>query len=280
MNKNTEAGTQNKSGILHLLEYCRIDRAAELLGCEVCDLLHLAEVAKISLHWNFKGQQAICFYSTVGPSEIESGLSAITMDEPDGGLIQVNGYSYVFLDDDDCLGTNQQINVRLFGLWDAGSRFNEFVNFLIGSVSPINCESEFAPGRHLSALLPDGWQEPPVEELCIVKKDLGRLRDAMNHGVELDNAYATPSLTGRQENVESAANRQRFVTPNTCAAIMELLKAVGFSDKELSGSAQELQNKILTRGLSPTIASGISERTLRIWRAEAKKHGHGKLKTT
>lgn len=54
MTKHNNSTTQNKRKILKQLEYCRLDRAAELLGCDVSDLIHFGATERVAIYLYLK----------------------------------------------------------------------------------------------------------------------------------------------------------------------------------------------------------------------------------
>lgn len=50
MTRHNNPTTQNKRNILKQLEYCKLDRAAELLGCEVSDLIHFGVTERVAIY--------------------------------------------------------------------------------------------------------------------------------------------------------------------------------------------------------------------------------------
>lgn len=262
MSKDQKIEPQDRPGIIHLLEYCRIDRAAELLGCKVCDLLHLEEICKISLYWNLNGQPATTKLRWIERCSEESAEDMA--DELPMGLhayalpVEAGGISEETVPDRD-------IPIRLFGLWDAGDRHSYASRFYKSEESFMLCFGSSTAGTKMMAALPVQWDEPPSNELCIMQHDFLRLREAIDTGKPLDEQSSGDERSGHQRTATITEQYRVFETKNTCAAIVQLLQALGFTPEELGKTSNGLQQKITARGISEILASGITEKTLREW---------------
>ncbi|MGL5304963.1 MAG: hypothetical protein ACRC9Y_01965 [Aeromonas veronii] len=253
MKKETQAELQNKHGILHLLKYCRIDRAANMLGCEVSDLLHLWEEEEISLYWKLDMQPA-----ALVPWATESMVN----DE----LATTVGLGSFFIDD---FQIDENMSYSSPVLYDSEGKFLGERVLLSGMwYSAIQTENKMLiastdKGPQI-AFLPDQWEWPPLGEMCVMQYDISRLIEAIDTGKPLggtDNRYPT----GHGLAAIMAEKNRVFETKNTCSAIVQLLQALGFTAKELGKTSNGLQKKIAARGISEVLASGITERTLREW---------------
>lgn len=85
------------------LEYCRIDRAARLLGCEVGDLIHWAATGLIdffvmgkSIHHDFGvgGLFISCPYEEFGKFDMKYGASFEELDERERDFMKFDGLTY------------------------------------------------------------------------------------------------------------------------------------------------------------------------------------------
>ncbi|MBW3779369.1 hypothetical protein GL272_21085 [Aeromonas veronii] len=233
MSKAPKTEPYNKPDILHLLEYCRIDRAAELLGCEVSDLLHLEEVSEISLYWKFDGQPAIARVMDVFPNTDErpksSKYSLITVHFDDLGDVSEGA-------------ENQKI--KLYGLWNAENRNTGGYD----SLRPVRISCRACAKKEdadsFTAHLPLDWQEPPTTELYVKQDDLYRLRKAIMTGEPLQPDPDLPS--NEEKKICQIEGRQVIkLTNKQCRAIMGALLLAGLSEDDLKGAPGELQDKVM-----------------------------------
>lgn len=251
MSKTPEAGTQSKPGIFHLLKYCRIDRAAELLGCEVVDLLHLEEISEISLYWKFDGQPAI------------AKVKDVFAEKGEATKCFSDALPVVSLDDlgDISEGPENQ-KITLYGLWNAEHRSGSGYKALRSErVSCYGAEKTEWSGS-FTARLPLDWQEPPVTELYIRKGDLYRLRDAIETGDPLQLNPDLPSYADKK--ISQIENQQvHRVTSKQCRALVGALLLAGLSKDDIKGSPGALQDKVQAlaneRGVGGRWVRDISE---------------------
>lgn len=62
MTQHSNQTTPNKLNILKQLEYCRLDRAAELLGCDVSDLIHFGVTERVAIYLFLKDNPTALVY--------------------------------------------------------------------------------------------------------------------------------------------------------------------------------------------------------------------------
>lgn len=266
--------THNKPNILHLLEYCRIDRAAELLGCEMSDLLHLEEIDAIDLYWNFKFQPATTNLGPLVPMvDCQCEDAEIEADSPQSIYasaiypVEENGETTYSADPQINTNTWFGVPVLLDGLWHAGDRLTPH---FIQNMEPSGrflCRAETNEGDIIAALPPE-WKEPPVEELCIMRRDLLRLSKAIYEGQPLDGRDYNHEQHGCRSHHKATESRQILDTRNACLALVEVLKASGFTDEDFKGSIRKLQTKISSRCFGGMLTS-VDEKTLADWLRKA-----------
>lgn len=265
MSKAPKTESQNKPDILHLLEYCRIDRAAELLDCKVCDLLHLKKMGHISLYLDFNGQPALTSFNDI--------LLAGEKPTEDISIARVIGkYAYFMFEDPNGFITvedsNKAIRVLLYGLWEYEGGMNDAEDD--PSLSLFPCMARSDDGDVVEALiLTSEWKMPPLDTLCIKQVDMMRLRKAIALGGPLEGRGASSSEPSscmpRSHQIGFAQLRE---SPKACTALVDALKSLGFTQKDFQGSISQLKSKLAAKNLSGTLTD-IDDKTLIDWLTKA-----------
>lgn len=263
MSKAPKTEPNNKPDILHLLEYCRIDRAAELLGCEVCDLLHLEEIGSITLYWHFKYQPA-----TIMPSDENA--------EADEGVV-VHAFVAPVNEEGKYPNSQEDTPALISGLWRADDRLTKPLSDLWSQNSSLRNNSvcmALTPCGEQAAILPEEWQEPPESELFITRHDMQRIQEAIYSKMPLgprDWPYDEP-----QHQYQSVKwmelNERRRTTDKQCRALMAAFLLAGLSEDDINGNPEKLQDKVLAlaeqRGIKDPRIKAITEcqlKTLTTW---------------
>lgn len=262
MNPPTTTGSLYKPSILYQLEWCRVDRAAALLECEVSDLLHLEEFFKIDLYWDFKGQPATIILGGDSFDDIYDSNDGLCFDN--GAYLKpVNAGLFddiyeIYSEREYCYEEGfGEIEVCMFGLWSARAR--------------IMCE----PGQQIrfrkynvDFYMPIQWQKPSAEEMYIMRSDLIRVSDAVAKGGRLGGCDSLPRRMDEwhQDNASTAQTNER--KPRESAkphrVIAEMLSAAGFTPEDFRGPIPALQAKLAHKGLSAELTR-IDEKTLADW---------------
>lgn len=264
MSKSQKAEPQNKPDILHLLKYCRIDRAAELLGCEVSDLLHLEEICAISLFWNFDNQPAITRRSWMGRADGESISDC-------GDVIPVGCYSdAVSAQPGGIVGEidpEADIPILLRGLWEAEDRLDPTVRTEGPREEPIMSFSRSVNGSTTMVAIPVQCSLPPDNELFILQDDLRQLRNAIITGRPLENPlYAAGEDKAQPNQLKDDTCRGSH---KLCVALVDVLKALGFTADDFMGSIPQLKLK-LARKECGAVLTGVDNKTLIDWLTKAR----------
>lgn len=255
MSRHARTEAPNKPDILHLLEYCRIDRAAELLGCEVCDLLHLEEVNHLSLYWNFKSELAtLTWIELPSPKSVKCmGRVLIIGPHTRVGSLVANG----FLDADK---RDEDLPILLCGLWNAHGRHSYDLD-----TGPMMCVEISPDGVQMAAEMPEQWQKPSDDELYIMQADLMRLRKAITTGEPLESRDGLSNKQSEQmQQVRQQVNRRVRESIKPHRAIVEVLTATGFEPEDFRGSIPVLQAKLANKGFGGLLTS-IDDKTLIDW---------------
>ena len=233
MSKATKTEPHNKPNILHLLEYCRIDRAADLLGCEISDLLHLQEMGEISLCWRFDEQPAITTISDIHMADTSDLDDVLSFGVHTFAYAEING---AIMDEQD---KKKEISIILIGFWDAPDRG------LLDELGGMHCFGRAENGDHMRACLPKDWQEPPAEELYIMRSDIARLRQAIEAGESLDTRQNNDTMATATVRQQSDHGKKSRLTNKQCAAFLLALQVAGFTEDDFNGSPTNLKDKIL-----------------------------------
>lgn len=232
MSKATKTEPHNKPNILHLLEYCRIDRAAELLGCEISDLLHLQEMGEISLYWRFDEQPALTTISDIHMADTSALGDFLSFGVHTFAYAEINRS---IMDEKD---KKKEIPIILMGFWDAPDRG------LLDELGGMHCFGRAENGDHMRACLPKNWQEPPVEDLYIMRSDTARLRQAIETGKSLYSRQNNDSLATETVGQQKDHCPKRRLTDKQCVTLLLALQLAGFTEDDFNSTGAKLKKKI------------------------------------
>lgn len=268
------------------LEYCRIDRAARLLGCEEEDILHWGATAKISLRIHADHvplgtppdneevtSKKTVIYTGEKRLEVASVLRA-------GGVFKISKYASASFDSLRCEGESEALfsvgRAILTGLWRVPHQTIEKIyHGTSGYTFPVyehycrrgSCQLE---GVRTFTGFGYGCEQQDFararNNLIVMSDDLALLYK------HISSRQPIPDKKGQAsadiEVVASAEEIKPRVTANQSNAIVELLMAHGFTDKDFRGSIEALTQKISSRGLSDTLVS-VDKNTLANWLRKA-----------
>jgi hypothetical protein len=260
----------NKDTPLLPLEYCRIDRAARLLGCEAKDILHWGITHRINLNMLLE-HEAVMSSPLLDEKTISEMIVALYIDSPEPEAIRARTIEKkeMILDEFTYIDEFQAMDypppwfeARANGLWTIASstlRLYEQEN------SPGIEDFEIPLSRYtdsdeliLISISRDKWV-PSINELYIKKEYLHHLNDHIKNGKPLqklpDGGIASTIATIMPKS-KTTAKQSR--------AIIELLTAHGFTDEDFARSIESLQQKIASKGLSETLTN-IDKNTLKAW---------------
>lgn len=268
MSRHAKTEAPSKPDILHLLEYCRIDRAAKLLGCKVCDLLHLEEVGHISLYWKFGSELAtLVWINLTDPELVKYGRIIKMGPHTRAGSLVENGFinAKSLIDTDE---PGEALQILLFGLWNASLRYDSCHSHEFGD-SPAICDATSPEGIQITAEMPDQWEMPSDNELYIMQSDLIRLRKAITTGVPLECRDGLPDHQVKQmELTRQQTGRRVRESVKPYRALVETIIAAGIEPEDFGGPISALQAKMARRGLGGELTS-IDEKTLADWLRKA-----------
>ncbi|WP_146045083.1 hypothetical protein [Aeromonas veronii] len=277
--------TQPKIPTLIPVEYCSPDRAARLLGCEVDDLFHWAAIGAIKLYAIFD-----CFEVTFVNEDSSGGMLNISVNPwlnkdythvSSSGKTKVFGYGPSYLNHSAELRIFSQSNflgyeyIEISGLWEISQSGISKVDYrhsieneLSWSISASSIEG-CEQGHDRGIEICDVAIEDIESRIRIVRSDLIRLNEHIATGKEMSIA---PNLFGGRRN-DITENDSTGLEPNKtrstraqASAIVELLVSLGYTMRDLSGSAEALQIKISNNSHSKTLST-ITPKTLRSWLA-------------
>ena len=282
----------NKDTPLLPLEYCRIDRAARLLGCETEDILHWGATSKISLRilvehrplGTHSDDEDVLSRSTIiytGYPHLEI-VSAFR----DGGRFHISNHAsmciYPHREEEevrkDPFGGYLSITVAdIKGIWRVPSSVIEKLYHGTDGVSFPVYESYSRKGakqdrgyRCFTALQYNCDQQNFAQvknHLIVMADDLALLHKHITNGepIPVNKKQVETDSKAMSSSAETTKTR---VTANQSKAIIELLTTHGFTDKDYGGGLEALQRKIASKGLSETLTN-IDRNTLKTWLEKA-----------
>lgn len=265
------------------LEYCRPERAAKLLNCEIEDLYHWAANGAIKIYVN--AAKAVAGVKSVSTTEPELVTSWDRGDTWQGRLKFYAGFDGLpgspydsSKYERDYAGFCHFKVAGLHGFW-AVAPFHFWRWEQEGGI-PDSCEyglslfsnfdlrsSKYFIGDDETDVMAEVLASFPsiADNLWLMREDLEKLHRHIH--------------TGQPFPIEQGAVEQAFTTAggllprttaNQCRAIVELLIAHGFTDEDFSGSIEGLQKKIARKGVSETLAK-VDNKTLTVWLTKAGK---------
>ena len=268
------------------LEYCRIDRAARLLGCEEVDILHWGATAKISLRIHADHvplgtppdneevtSKKVVMYTGEKRLEVASVFRG-------GGVFKISKYASASFDSLRCEGASDELfslgRAILKGLWRVPHQTIEKIyHGTSGYIFPVyehycrrgSCQPE---GVRTFTGFGYGCEQQDFararNNLIVMSDDLALLYKHIASGQPIPDKKGQASAD--IEVVASAEEIKPRVTANQSKAIVELLMAHGFTDKDFQGSIEALKQKIACKKLSGTLAD-VDKNTLAAWLRKA-----------
>ncbi|MGY3852270.1 hypothetical protein ACW5W8_05350 [Aeromonas aquatilis] len=215
--------TQNKRNILKQLEYCRLDRAAELLGCDVSDLIHFGATERVAIYLYLKDNPtALVYFPKITDSFpqhqdlCEKGIFTFDLNTS----MRPFGFGIIESDDDgNIIGfeSESEFKAELYGLWQLppyivtdieNDMLPDMENLLI-RVSAVTSDGDFA-----YADLKEWGFRPTVHDCYLKNVDLIRIDECFTN-----NGNTKPLLRiSKSANEQEAQSRPpKEIKPNGVA---------------------------------------------------------------
>ena len=257
MTKKTKPEIDTPKPLLPL-EYCRPERAAELLGCKVEDIFHWAAIGAIRLyvmaqkaerpsHIYVKKHQYLTYLGQSNPLRFGASFVTTSLDEE--------------LGNDWCNG-----KATISGFW--AIRRLHFEHWEMDGVLTARDGDIFELSSDFSDNSSPVWADvrfPNIaDHLWVLREDLALLQRHIHSGQPLPigaDANAQSALAEMAAAVEELRPR---TTATQSRAIVELLIARGYTDDDFRGSIEALQQKLSREGLGGTLTT-IDKNTLTAW---------------
>lgn len=252
------------------LEYCRLDRAARLLDCEECDLLHWGAIGAVGLWAHFDG------YSCAG-MVVDHAIENRTVTNGGNENLVNNLTSYLPIREI----TDAAFLAYLNGFWRisvASIKHMELgglakvSTYAIAKDEDKNTVFAVIGGGAINRLCGAEGSENPLYELR--PSDLWIMRDGLELARQhIHSGQPFPKNTDEDESMAAqiaAAGEipKPRTTANQSKAITELLVKHGYTDDDFRGSIGALQQKLSRDGLSGTLTK-IDKNTLIAWLEKA-----------
>ncbi len=256
------------------LEYCRIDRAARLLKCEVLDLLHWGATNRVELNLRLERESVISSPLLDEETIAEMIVAFVvgtspTYEAKDRTIKQtkISFDEFTAVDEMQVLDlVSPWLEARAIGLWALASSTlclfeQEKTAQIINAGVALSRRTQNGELMVVLAARED-WT-PDVNELFIRKECLHRLSEHIASGKplpKLQDGIITSELAQAMPKARSTA-KQSLV-------IAELLTAHGVKDEDFQGSIEALKQKIASKGLSKTLVN-VDKNTLSDWLRKA-----------
>ncbi len=225
------------------IEYCKLDRAAKLLDCEVSDILHWWKIHAIDLRFHFQGVDCEIidskyFNSTKNQTEkkAEENVS-VRYEGPESGE-----WYYHILDD----------RTQFGGFWIVGE-LGYSITEIKGRCQIVNryphIESTFYArmgSQSVKAIVEKEALkrvDTSVQGLYIFRADLERIHHAVVKGEPLPNIYNNAELAGIAKQQEQQIARPPRTTSTQSRMIKALLQLHPSIDNDLINSPHSLFSK-------------------------------------
>lgn len=227
MTRNSNQTIPSKLNIIRQLEYCRLARAAELLGCSVSDLIHFGETERATIYVLLNDETATSVhfpkYTNAYPHHLE---------QLENGKVIFNSHTYmrpfslgVFeksMNGDLQLEEPEEpedLRAGICGLWqlppyilsDISDGKLPDIEYLCVRLSAVTSDGDFA-----YADVRDWDFVPTVNDMYIKQADMLRIYESFN-----DDGNKKPLLRGNKSPIEQEAQARPSVTSNLAHAQAE-----------------------------------------------------------
>jgi hypothetical protein len=218
------------------LEYCKLDRAATLLGCEVEDLIHWGSIGAINLCIKDPGVASLLVLSMLG-EPLDCADSATFKIDGDGELSpQLSDYSRCATDakssdDQDSVLLTEicKYDAYLYGLWAFSYLYdNDLTSGIKRRTALVPCfqsdesyeiyavlKTKEELADHTAAawlgLDDDDFSDFTINDLWVVRPDLEKLYDAIHGDGKLPNMFNDPKAARKISKIDAQiqSNRQK-----------------------------------------------------------------------
>ncbi len=242
------------------LEYCKLDRAAQRLECEVQDIIHWGEIGAISICVKDIGSGQL-IWSATGPKSQEELAASVRRIYSFGHFIDSelhqSPYSYFcypimendlnpsdinHMDDSEA----SEALVYFGGFWAVDLAFSGGFSFytededLIGGDFRIKSITPDKNGFIYSAevQVPNSYHDIPTkDDLYIIKPDLEKLYNAIHNGGKLDNIYNNTELANKV-----SEQKQHMNAKQTRLSGSSILASLGFMAELLAKASQKYRH--------------------------------------
>lgn len=229
------------------LEYCSIDRAARLLGCEVGDIGHWIQIGAVKAFFKFNRRQRNDDGSVLQYRIEGQGLELDDLD--DFGRFQTsvrNKYCEFYTDtwtynaDPDSMELDDVYTVSMYGtptgVWeiDQGYEFwEELFNFPeeVGEGAIFLCSQVMSSGSHTYWCL-EYPLKVSLSEVVLLREDLLKLHSAIQLGTDvapLENRYNSQKIENLRRDAEKKkqpAEIKERVEARQCEVIRALIESI------------------------------------------------------
>jgi len=272
------------------LEYCTIDRAATLLGCEMEDILHWCATGAVNLHANFQDETTYEYSRYIFHDTQEIYAHVSIGEKHENKLIthdDMRRESYY--------GKHISINnvINFSGIEERWLESEAFVELYIPPLEqvffhlPVKAEGYVKLSGFFALIIENECANSIAKRIDL--KEINIMISSNNNflGLTLNkpgDIYPLLRVTHKemlkmQKHISSGqpfksethpfeqfdANITSRVTANQSKAIVDLLIALGYTLDDLQGSAEALQQKIAKNGHSSHLSGAITPKTLRAW---------------
>lgn len=214
------------------IEYCSIERAARMLGCETDDILHWAEVGAINLNVKMpttsEPSDEIIAWAVI--HDPKSKVMAAINEKPLGGINF--GYSFAFSFKGFLLSNETKLNSLpiiklgfnyLSGLWSVNHI--DLILFLSSGKTELSINTlksiTGSSADDLTVRLENELHLRP-EQLIITANDLHKLHSSLSTGKPLANIYNDPKIAAEFAKMDEQLSNNRPAENNTPTKAMAL----------------------------------------------------------
>lgn len=262
------------------LEYCKLDRAARMLGCEVQDIIHWAAVGAIDLCVKDIGTGQIC--ENIRINGIAQNSSTLILQAHDVSSIKLSEYtslsavnrlifSYELNDLPTIEIIRQKISFRGFWVLTQVSYLEANESMAAASIL-VPYASIYDLYGTLSAHSTDEPEMEPItqDDLWILRPELEKLKRAIDEG-SIYNIYNNAELA--QKNKELELNAPPEIASRVTVKQSDMIKALILTNSELeplvdnaSGLLTELEKLCAKKGIKTPVSDA---KTIRDWLSRA-----------
>lgn len=189
---NDKAGNQNDTEKLSIpLEYCRLDRAARLLGCEISDLIHWGAIGAINLCYYLHNENVFMGFLNYLTKETKTAIE---------GQLQIGysitPYAHIFSED------SNRLNFIVWGMFPLTSRNIQTleqgqpltkINAEFFVKNDDGVESRFSLSMSQPKENDDLDKLITTDDIWVTKPDLVKLQNAITTGI-LANIYNSEEM--------------------------------------------------------------------------------------